>query len=101
MKKLSVEDGGDMIIALKNEITRSPEVRYDHRLHVVPMVPKRMRCYDISRILGHSPRTVEYCVKQFNDHGFVSVMDRPRAGRPSRISDEVMDRIHKNLRRDP
>jgi transposase len=44
---------------------------------------------------------MEFWVKQFNDRGFVSVMDRPRAGRPSRISDEVMDRIHKNLRRDP
>jgi hypothetical protein len=35
MKKLSVEDGGGMIIALKNQITRSPEARYDHRLHGV------------------------------------------------------------------
>ena len=101
MRKLSVDDGEDMVIALQNEISRSPESRYDHRLHGVLMVANGMSCYDVSRILGHSPRTVEYWVKQFNDRGFVSLVDRPRAGRPSRISDDIMDRIDKDLRKDP
>ena len=89
-----------MVIALQNEITRSPESRYDHRLHGVLMVAKGMSCYDVSEILGHSPRTVEYWVKQFNNRGLVSLLDRPRTGRPSRISDEIMDKIDQDLRRD-
>ena len=101
MKNLSVENRRDMIIALQNEITRSPEARCDHRLQGVLTVAKGMSGYDVSRILGHSPRTVEYWVKQFNDRDFVSLMDRPRVGRPSRISGEVMDRIDKDLTRDP
>lgn len=56
MKKLSIEDEGDMIIALQNEITRSPEAIYDHRLQGVLTVAKEMICYDVSGILGHSPR---------------------------------------------
>ena len=40
-------------------------------------------------------------MRQFNDRGFVSLVDRPRAGRPSRISDDIMDRIDKELRKDP
>jgi hypothetical protein len=40
IRKLSVEDGEDMVIALQNEISRSPESRYDHRLHGVLMVAK-------------------------------------------------------------
>ena len=67
MRKLSVDDVVDMVIALQNEISRSPESRYDHRLHGVLMVAKGMSCYDASIILGHSPRTVEYWAKQFND----------------------------------
>ena len=90
-----------MVIALQNEITRSPESRYDHRLHGVLMVAKGMSCYDVSEILGHSPRTVEYWVKQFNNRGLVSLLDRPRTGRPSRISDEIMDKIDQDLRKDP
>ena len=60
MRKLSVEDGDDMVIALQNEISRSLELRYDHRLHGVLIVAKGMSYYDVSNILGHSPRTVEY-----------------------------------------
>ena len=52
-------------------------------------------------MLGHSPRTVEYWVKQFNNRGLVSLLDRPRTGRPSRISDEIMDKIDQDLRKDP
>ncbi len=37
MRKLSVDDVEDMVIALQNEISRSPESRYDHRLHGVLM----------------------------------------------------------------
>ena len=55
MRKLSVDDREDMVIALQNEISRSPESRYDHRLHGVLMVAIGMSCYDVSRILGHSP----------------------------------------------
>ena len=82
-----------MIVAMQNEITRSPEARYDHPLHGVLMVAEGMSCYDVSGILGHSHRTVQYWVKLFNYRGFVSLMDRSKAGRPSGISDEVMDRI--------
>ena len=101
MRKLSVEDGEDMVIALQNEISRSPESRYDHRLHGVLMVAKGMSCYGASGILGNSPRTVEYLVKQFNNRGLISLLDRPRTGRPSRISDEIMEKIDQDLRQDP
>ena len=91
----------DMVIALQNEISRSPESRYDHRLHGVLMVAKGMSCYDVSRILDHSPRTVEYWVKQFNNRGLISLLDRPRTGRPPRISDEIMEKIDHDLRKNP
>ena len=101
MRKLSVDDREDMVIALQNEISRSPESRYDHRLHGVLMVAIGMSCYDVSRILGHSPSRGEYFLKQFNDRGFVSPVDRQRAGRPSRISQDIMDRIDRDPRKDP
>lgn len=61
------------------------------------MVSKGTFCYDVSRILGHSPRRVEYWVKQFNNRGLISPLDRSRTGRPSRISDEIMEKIDHDL----
>ena len=101
MRKLSVDDVEDMVIALQNEISRSLESIYDHRLHGVLMVAKGMSCYDVSKILGHSFRTVEYWVKQFNNQGLISLLYRPRTGRPSRISDEIMEKIDHDLRKNP
>ena len=63
MRKLTVDDGKEMVIALQNEISRSTESRCDNRLHGALMVAKELSRYDISKILDHSPRTVEYWVK--------------------------------------
>ena len=65
------------------------------------MVANGMSCYDVSRVLGHSPKTVEYWVKQFNNLGLISLLDRPKTGRPSRISDKIMEKINQDLRRNP
>ncbi len=45
--------------------------------------------------------TVEYWVKQFNNRGLISLLGRPRTGRPSRISDEIMEKIDQDLRQNP
>ena len=66
--------------------------------HGVLMVAKGMNCHDLSEIPGHSPRTLEYWVKQFNNRGLSYLVDRPRTGRPSRISDEMMEKIDQDLR---
>ena len=42
MKRLVLEDKEEMIIALQNEINRTPDSRYDHRLHGVLMVANGM-----------------------------------------------------------
>ena len=61
------------------------------------MVAKGMSCYDVSRTLCHSPRKVEHWVKQFNNRGLISLLDKPRTGRPSRISDEILEKIDHDL----
>ncbi|MCL4332383.1 MAG: helix-turn-helix domain-containing protein [Candidatus Thermoplasmatota archaeon] len=44
---------------------------------------------------------MEYRVKQFNNRGLISLLNRPRTGRPSRISDEIMEKIDQELRQNP
>ena len=65
------------------------------------MVANGMSCYEVAGMLGHSPRTVESWVNDFNETGFSALYDKERTGRPSTISSEAMKRIAADLRNDP
>ena len=48
------------VLGLQQEIHRSEESRYDHRLHGVLLVAQGMTCPEVARLLGDAPRSVEY-----------------------------------------
>ena len=52
MKRLSISDPEIMEIAIQNEIHRSEEARYDHRLHGVLLVCKGFSCYEVGKALA-------------------------------------------------
>jgi hypothetical protein len=60
-----------MQIAIQQEIVRSDESRYDHRLHRVLLVCAGMNCYDVAGLFQHSPRTIQYWVQRFEQSGFL------------------------------
>ena len=101
MKKLSVKDADQVIQKIQQEIGRSNDSRYDHRLHGVLLVAKGEDCYKVAKILGHSPTTIESWVNLFNDQGFEGLHDEIRPGRPSRIPESTVDEIDKDLRKNP
>jgi transposase len=51
--------------------------------------------------MGHSPTTIENWVHAYNDEGLAGLYDEVRPGRPSRISEEVMEKIGLDLRTNP
>ncbi len=75
MRKLEVRDAEIMRIAIQQEISRSEESRYDHRLHGVLLVCSGMNCYEVAELLGQSPRTVEYWVNPFEAHGMARLRE--------------------------
>lgn len=101
MRRLKIKDAEVMRIAIQQEILRSEESRYDHRLHGVLLVCSGMSCYEVSKLLGPSPRTVEYWVKRFERSGFAGLSDPERSGRPSRIDAKITKRMAADLRRKP
>ena len=101
MKTLTVSDRDNMILAMQDEIRRSEESRYDHRLHGVLLVAQGATCPDVARLLGDAPRTVEYWVRRFEARGFAGLAEGERAGRPRRLNDEQMDKIEQVLRKTP
>jgi hypothetical protein len=53
-----VADSATIILGLQDEIRRSEESRYDHRLHGVLLVAQGMTCPEVAKRLGDAPRTV-------------------------------------------
>ena len=101
MKPLTISDAPTIVLGLQDEIRRSEEARYDHRLHGVLLVAQGMTCPEVGRVLGDSPRAVEYWVKRFEDRGLSGLIDGERSGRPRRLSDEQLEVINTVLRQTP
>jgi transposase len=94
---------GDPHIAfvLQDEIRRSEEARYDHRLYAVLLVAKGMSCPEASDYLGDSERTLRYWINRYTQKGLQGLVENERPGRPSRLTEKQIERINQALRRKP
>jgi transposase len=101
MRKLKISDAETAIPILQDEIRRSYEARYDHRLHAILMVAQDMSCRQVAQLLGDSPRTVAYWVKRFETEGLSGLADADRPGRPRKLDQEQIHTIEVALRSDP
>ena len=78
MKKLEINNAKEQSVAIRNEISRSEESRYDHRLHGILLISEGMSCYEAGRILGEDSRTMERWVRRFNEKGFNALRESYR-----------------------
>lgn len=101
MKKLNISDAQTIVLGLQDEIRRSQESRYDHRLHGVLLVAQGMSCPEVSRLLGDSPRTVENWIHRFEERGLTGLTDGERQGRPKCLNSDQLKEINIALRRLP
>jgi transposase len=101
MKRLEITDADIMRIAIRQEIERSEESRYDHRLHGVLMVSSGYSCTTVAELFGHSRRTVEYWVQRFEKRGFSGLEEVPRPGRPTALDASLRQKLARDLRRSP
>lgn len=99
MRRLVIDSNG--IELLKNEIRRSSESRFHHRLHSVFLVAQGLSCSEVAQYLGSAPRTIEYWVRRFQSLGTSGLIETPRSGRPSQLSKENLERIKEILSRPP
>jgi len=90
-----------MVVGLQQEIQRSEDSRYDHRLHGVLLVAQGMTCPEVGRLLGDAPRTVEYWVRRFQERGLAGLTEGERTGRPSRLNTAQIQEVNRVLRAKP
>lgn len=101
MRPLQIANSAAIILGLQDEIRRSDESRYDHRLHGVLLVAQGMTCPEVARLLGDAPRSVEYWVSRFEKEGLAGLLEGEKPGRPRRLSEKQMESVDRILRRSP
>lgn len=100
MKQLKISDAETIILALQDEIRRSEEARYDHRLHGLLLVAQGLSARKVAELLGDAPRTVAYWVRRFEEEGLAGIAETPKSGRPSRLSEKHIEVIEPKLGKD-
>lgn len=101
MKKRTIPDAQTVILGLQDEIRRSEDARYDHRLHAIILVAQGLSGHEVARLLGDSPRTVAYWVSRFIEDGLAGLVELERPGRPSRLTEDQLEETDLALRSSP
>jgi hypothetical protein len=65
MKQLIISNAKQAILDLQEEIRRSTDAHYDHRLHAILLVAQGMSSPEVARLLGDGTRTVQ--MRAFKD----------------------------------
>jgi transposase len=86
---------------LRNEIRRSDEARYDHRLHAVLLAVDGQSPYEVAELLGDAPRSVYNWISQFQQEGLGGLREEIRSGRPGRLTEKQRKALEKDLVRSP
>lgn len=100
MKPLTLKDP-EIIFGIQDEIRRTEEARYDHRLHAVLLIGQGMTCPQVAEKFGDSRGSVRNWVNQFEKRGFAGLVDGERCGRPPRLKEKELQEIGIVLRREP
>ncbi len=101
MKTIAIPDAKTFIAAIQDEISRTREGRYFHRLHVVLYVLCGASSYTAARIYGDSPRAIEYWVHRLLSRGLAGLCEGDRPGCPNRLSPSDQERLRNEIRRSP
>jgi len=101
MRKLEIADAGVMQLAIQEEINRSEEARYDHRLHGLLLVSGGRSCNEVGALFGEAATTIQRWVRKFEESGFAGLREGERTGRPRALDDRSWRRIEADLRKAP
>jgi transposase len=101
MHRLQIEDAEVMRVAIQQEISRSEESRYDHRLHGLLLVTSGQSCREVARLFGEDASTVQRWVRRFERDGLEGLRDGERPGRPRTIGARQWRKLAVELRATP
>jgi transposase len=101
VRRFDIPDAQIFKSAIQDEISRTPEGRYFHRLHAVLHVLDGASSHDAARLYGDSPRAIEYWVNRLISQGLTGLLDGNHPGRPARLSTKDLAKLRKDISRNP
>jgi len=101
MERLKYDDPEVVKLIFQQEISRSPEARYDHRLHGLLFLSRGMSAYEVADLLGHSPRTIQYWFHRFQEDGLQGLLDAEGRGRRPSLDSHPRKQLGADLRKPP
>src|SRR5258706_13296384 len=101
MRKLQIEDAEIMRIAIQQEIGRSEESRYDHRLHGLLLVIAGQSCRQVADLFGEDGTTVQRWVRRFEEAGLMGLREGKRSGRPRMLDAGAWRKLVDDLLKSP
>lgn len=75
--------------------------RIKERLLMVRLVKESKSCREVARVLKRSPAIITIWIKRFNKEGIKGLKDKPRSGRPSKLSKEETKELKEDLKKSP
>jgi transposase len=97
MQPLKIDNPEEVVRDLQNEIRRSEESRYNHRLHAILLIAQGLSAREAAAWLGDAVRTLELWVHRFQKQGLKGLHEVRRPGRPSRLSLEQIAQVQTAL----
>jgi len=101
MRKLQIDDSGAMRIAIQQEIGRSEESRYDHRLHGLLLLAAGHSCREVAQLFGEDDTTVQRWVHRFEQGGLGALRESERPGRPRSLDPAQWRELQADLQQSP
>lgn len=101
MRKLQVEDADVMRFAIQQEIVRSKESRYDHRLHGLLLAMAGQSYREVAELFGEDETTVQRWIHRFEQGGLDALRERERSGRPRTLDATQWRKLQSDLHKTP
>jgi transposase len=101
MRIVSISDPETVVMDLQDEIRRSEDSRYHHRLHGVLLVAQGLNCCQAADLLGDAPRTVAYWVERYEENGLAGLQEQSRSGRPKKLNSDQLADLQRVVRSQP
>jgi transposase len=101
MRKLQIEDSDGMRIAIQQEIGRSEDARYYHRLHGLLLLAAGHSCGEVAELFGEDDTTVQRWVHRFEQGGLPALRESLKPGRPRSLAPQQWRELEADLQKTP
>ena len=101
MRKLQIDHSGALRIAIQQEIGRSEESLYGHRLHGLLLLTAGHSCAEVAALFGEDETTVQRWVHRFEQGGLRALRESERPGRPRSLDPAKWHELQADLRMSP